>query len=484
MDSEAMDPIRAVQQRLLDHLFAFVGVLTPDGTLVEANRTALDRGGLTRADVIDRPFWDCWWWSHDPSVQTRLRTAVAEAATGATVRYDERVRMAEGVAITIDFMLSPFRDASGRVTHLIPSAVDVSERVALAAALGESEGLSRARLAELESIYRTAPIGLCILDRDLRFLRINERLAEINGRSAADHIGRSLREMAPDLADQASVLLARVLETGDPLADVELVGETPAAPGRRRTWLENWAPVRDETGAVIAVNVSAQEITERKHLEERLRESEAAARELAETRMLLIREINHRVKNSLSLVAALLDLQRSRATGEAAAALEEAGRRVMTVAQVHRGFYATDEPGRLDLEPMLAEVTGQLATMRPAVAVVLEMAEPVRLPADQGVPLGLIVNELCTNALKHAFPNGATGRVVVRVAREAGRAVVSVTDDGSGLPPGWTLETGRGLGGRLLRGLSAQLGAEMSAEVPAAGGTRFRIVMPEDAPAG
>lgn len=155
-------------------------------------------------------------------------------------------------------------------------------RHATAMALQESEALAHRHLDELEAIYNTAPIGLCVLDRELRWVHINEKLAEINGFSAAEHMGRSVRELLPDLADDAEPLLRQILETEEPVLNIELNGETPAQPGVERTWLEQWYPLHDSAGAVVGINIVAEEITERKRIEAELRQSEERYRYLFE----------------------------------------------------------------------------------------------------------------------------------------------------------------------------------------------------------
>ncbi|MCC6437273.1 MAG: SpoIIE family protein phosphatase [Acidimicrobiales bacterium] len=115
-------------RRVLDGLFVFVGLLEADGTLLEANRAALDAGGLEPGDVVGRPFWDAYWWSWSEQVQAQLRAAVARAAAGVASRYDVEVRMAGGRLITIDFQLAPLYDDAGVITHLVPSGLDITER--------------------------------------------------------------------------------------------------------------------------------------------------------------------------------------------------------------------------------------------------------------------------------------------------------------------------------------------------------------------
>ena len=127
---------------VLDGLFAFAGVLNPQGVLVEANRAALQAASLRPEDVLGKPFEETYWWSYSPEVRTRLRAAIDRAAQGHAVRYDAVNRIADDHFITGDFMLAPLFDAAGRVTHLVPSAVDITERRRLEAELLRAMQLS------------------------------------------------------------------------------------------------------------------------------------------------------------------------------------------------------------------------------------------------------------------------------------------------------------------------------------------------------
>jgi diguanylate cyclase (GGDEF)-like protein/PAS domain S-box-containing protein len=160
-------------------------------------------------------------------------------------------------------------------------ASHVKYYLGIEAALRESEERSRRQLLELETLYRTAPIGLALLDRDLRFLRLNHKLAEIDGISMDAHIGRTLREIVPSVADTIEPLYRQVFETGQPVLQVEVRGTTAAQPGIERDWLVDYYPMKEPDGSVQGVAAIVSEITERKRAEDALRLSERRFRDFA-----------------------------------------------------------------------------------------------------------------------------------------------------------------------------------------------------------
>jgi diguanylate cyclase (GGDEF)-like protein/PAS domain S-box-containing protein len=160
-------------------------------------------------------------------------------------------------------------------------AAHIEYYLGIEAALHESERRSRRQLLELETLYRTAPIGLALVDRDLRFLRINHKLAEINGIPIDAHIGRTLREVVPNMADTIEPLYRRVIETGQPVLQFEIHGTTPAQPGIERDWLVDYYPMKGPGGSVQGVAAIVSEITGRKRAEDALRLSEQRFRDFA-----------------------------------------------------------------------------------------------------------------------------------------------------------------------------------------------------------
>jgi PAS domain S-box-containing protein len=113
---------------IFDQTFQFIGLMTPDGILVEANRSALAFAGIREADVLGKPFWETPWWTHSSELQDKLRSAVEAASQGRLVRFEATHLAADGSMHYIDFSLKPVKDENGRVVLLIPEGRDITDR--------------------------------------------------------------------------------------------------------------------------------------------------------------------------------------------------------------------------------------------------------------------------------------------------------------------------------------------------------------------
>lgn len=217
---------------------------------------------------------------------------------------------------------------------------------------------------------------------------------------------------------------------------------------------------------------------DRQRMEETLQQSEARLQQALAHQEVLTREISHRVKNSLTIVASMLSMQgRIAADPELQAALADARARVVTVAKVHDRLWRKSEVQTVDLTEFLEELCGQLsASIGLSHTLTCEIA-PVMVATDHAVPLGLIINELVTNAIKYAYPNGV-GEVRLSVTQvEPGHLRLEVCDRGAGLPPGFDPAKSKSLGLTVVAGLSRQLGGQPHWQ-DAQPGTRFVLEFP------
>jgi PAS domain S-box-containing protein len=188
--------------------------------------------------------------------------------TGKTSQYAETSYQSDG---RHDYLAFKFRLENEEGEHFVAGmTIDVTALRKAEDALRVSEERIREQFAELHTLYRSTPHGLCLFDLEFRYRRLNERLAEMNGIPLAQHLGRTPYDIVPDLAVKAEAVFRRVLEKNEPMT-IELPGHTAADPGSEYVWLETWFPVRDEIGGMLGVAVVIEDITERKRMEEELK---------------------------------------------------------------------------------------------------------------------------------------------------------------------------------------------------------------------
>jgi two-component sensor histidine kinase len=246
------------------------------------------------------------------------------------------------------------------------------------------------------------------------------------------------------------------------------------ADGDYRWILDQGAPRFDTTGAFAGYVGSCVDITDMKVAQARAREMTLALRARLQEREILLRELHHRVKNNLQLIISMHNLQARLASGEACAQLREAQRRVRSIALVHERLCAqgSHEVELLDYTRDIIVTLQQAADLN---RIFLEVdGDAVRLPIDQAVPCGLLISELVTNAFRHAFPDDRSGHVQVALrVLPSERLLLSVSDDGIGLPPSFDPLLASSVGFDLVTALASQLHARFE-HLPGPG-TRFEL---------
>lgn len=225
---------------------------------------------------------------------------------------------------------------------------------------------------------------------------------------------------------------------------------------------------RLETMQRAVLNILEDLATEKARLEETqqaVTRSEQAIRVSLKEKDLLLGEIHHRVKNNLQIVQSLLDMQASIMTDEVAAGvLRDSQNRIQSMALIHQTLYQSRDFAKVDFGQFLDTLMLHLQQSYGRRDIDLHsQAASIRIAIDRAIPCGLIINELVTNALKHAFPGGRSGRIAVemQLLNEA-ELEVAVSDDGVGIPETLDILTLNSLGMQLVHVLSEQLHARLS----------------------
>jgi len=209
--------------------------------------------------------------------------------------------------------------------------------------------------------------------------------------------------------------------------------------------------------------------------------SEKAIRQSLKEKEVLLQEVHHRVKNNLQVISSLINMQVRQIRGDAARhALEECQRRVEAIALIHEKLYQSKDYARVPFSEYARALAANIfhATGVSPTDVSLTIAvEDIALPVDKAIPCGLILNELITNALKHAFPNGRKGTIRVEINKMSGQRLrIVVSDDGVGLPAGLDSQTTTSLGLHLVRMLTKQVDGVL--EVASEGQASFCLAVP------
>jgi two-component system CheB/CheR fusion protein len=290
--------------------------------------------------------------------------------------YVLRVFPYRGVDETIDGVILVFSD----VTNIRQTQAD----------LARNEGIALQRSHEIEKLYKTAPVGMALIDRNRRCLKINQRFADMNGRPMEDHVGRTLKEVAPRLMDQMDRPIQEVFETGEDVANLEAtLGATPET---LRDLLIDVYPY-EEGGRVTAVGVLVKDVTEIRRLEKELRR--------------LMDELQHRVKNTLATVTSIINRTAGSKTDRYVLA-ETLKRRIGALAATHDLLTTRDWQGAALRQIIETELKPFGHTQR----IVLN-GPAVDLPPKHALALTLTLHELATNAAKYGALSDKGGTLAV-----------------------------------------------------------------------
>jgi PAS domain S-box-containing protein len=480
--------------------------LNDNDRFLEVNEAFVDFTGHPRESVIGKTDPPDWLWADaDEYAQAVAQFTSSRQLSGFDFRFRRttgEIRNGQLWAREVEF--------AGK-SCVLAMTVDVTEPKRADAALSANRITMERQLREIEAIYAAAPVGMCVLDTDLRWIRMNARMAEIDGFSVEDHLGRNILEALPGLAPIVGPLLRRVIESGQPVLGVEVSGTTPAQPDVERVWLTSYYPLKSADGRVGGINSVVQEITERKHAEserERLQQQLAHAQKM-ECVGRLAGGVAHDFNNLMSVVlihanSALDELTSADPVRDSITAIQDAaqkavaiGRQLMTFSEKH-----VPQTELLDLNSVIAENCNMIHRLiGEDVRVMFHPGPATSVNADRG-QLGQIIVNLAVNS-RDAMPQGGTLEIqTCRIeieeadhrrnpaANPGSYVVLKVRDNGIGMDaetrarafePFFTTKSvgrGTGLGLSVVYALVNQMGGFIDVESEPGKGTEFRIHLP------
>lgn len=256
-----------------------IGFWEAGGAITEANNALLDMIGYTREDLLSGQIR---WVDITPPEYAELdRAALAQvAASGSCEPFEKEYIRKDGTRFPIFVGAGNLQGCTDKGAFFV---LDITDRKQAQNQIRENEIRIGNQLAELDLVYNTTPVGLSFVDTNLRYIRINKCLAAIDGRTIADHIGRTVREAIPELADLVEPIYRQVLATQTPVLDMELKAETLQQPGVVRDWQVSFYPAIDESGTLLGVSSVVAEITDRNQAKRVIQQSEALFRRLLDS---------------------------------------------------------------------------------------------------------------------------------------------------------------------------------------------------------
>ena len=383
-----------------------------------------------------------------------------------TFRLDYRLRRADGSYAWVIDTGAPRIGPNGEFLGYVGSVIDISDRMAAEEALKANE-------ERLRVMTNAVPALIWVNDTAGNARRFNDRWYAYTGLDMDRSLGTAgWSVIHPDDVPRVAPIWQEAIARG---TAYEAEYRYRRHDGVYRWFLGRAEPVRDAQGRILEWIGASIDI----HDLHTMREALTAA--LAE-KDVLIREVHHRVKNNLQAIWALVQLESLRVQDnpESRKRLRAIAERLDVMGRLHQQIYRSDDLARVDLAPYLDQLAHSLVDLhgeaeRIAISV---RAEPLECGIDTAFPLGLIANEVITNSLKHAFPDGRQGRICVDLHRTpAGSVELVLADDGIGASGiGVPLDASRSIGMVLIQSLASQLDAVWTIE--AGEGTTVRLVLP------
>ena len=237
----------------------YLFIIKPDGNLLAINQKALLYWDINKQDILGKPLSSAFS-GINASIQGKLQDAISQAARGELVSLNIELSQKEDTVSKYDFLLTPITNEKGKITLIVAEVSDSNQ--------AQTEFALQKQL--LKTCFDYASIGLAIVDRKWRHMVINNTLADINGKSAEEQIGRTVRETLPKLANKLEAIYQQVQTTNKPVCGIEITGETPKEPGIIRNWEASYFPLPISNN-LTAIGCIVLEVTKRKKAETALK---------------------------------------------------------------------------------------------------------------------------------------------------------------------------------------------------------------------
>ena len=370
----------------------------------------------------------------------------------------------DGSVRLLENLMSGIRDDKGRLIGFHGVSRDITERKRAEEALRESE-------EKYKSIVENTSDVIMLTRPDGVITYISPACNRVLGYDPEDLVGRQPWVIHPDDLERVKECHSKALN-GESGSNVEYRIQTKA--GETRWICHSWSSVFTDDKLAMIVSI-VRDITERKLAEQHIRAS-------LEEKEVLLKEIHHRVKNNLQIVSSLLHLQSKSYEDERLLdVFRDSQSRIRSMALIHEKLYRSKDMTRVDFHEYTQSLTNHLfrTYLDDPDAVELKIkVDDVLLDINRAIPCGLIINELVSNCLKHAFPEGRKGEIHVALhpVRDGGLSLV-VRDDGVGFPETLDFRDTESLGLQLVCILTKQL--EGRVELERNGGTAFTIFIPD-----